>query len=142
MLVRRTLLLALAAAAACMAAGPAIDSGSKLYIEPMDQGLDALIRAQIFEKKVPVQIVLDVAQADYVLTGFASDERDRKWHEGWLTARKESATGAVSLVTKDGGSVVWAMEASDKNRLWGVMASEGHRKVAKKIADGLKKIVK
>ena len=119
-----------------------IPGGSKIFIEAMDNGLDELIRASIFEKGVDVTLVLKPEGADYVLRGFASEETQRKWHEGFLTARKAHASGAVTLIRVSDESIAWAQEASDKNRWWGAAASEGHRKVAKRIADELKRIVK
>ena len=119
-----------------------IPAGSKLYIQAMDNGLDALIGASLFEKGVDLTILLEPENADYVLQGFASEETQRKWHEGWLTARKAHASGAVSLIRTSDKAIVWAQEASDKNRWWGSAASEGHRKVGKRIADELKRIVK
>ena len=70
----------------------------------------------------------------------ASEETQRKWHEGFLTARQAHARGAVSLIRVEDNSLVWAQEVSDKNRWWGSAASEGHRKVAKRVVDELKGI--
>ena len=51
----------------------------------------------------------------------------------------EKMDEGLDLITKD-GTLIWAMEASDKNFWWGALASEGHRKVAKKVVEGLKDV--
>ena len=45
---------------------------SKVFVAPMGNGLDGALSAQIIQQKVPLQIVTDQNQADYILTGQAT----------------------------------------------------------------------
>ena len=51
------------------------------------------------KKHVPVIVVLEVEQADFVMMG-ASSERKGAWHEGWLSAEKDHATGSCGSSTR------------------------------------------
>jgi hypothetical protein len=118
-----------------------IPAGSKIYVEKMDGGLDGFLTAEIMKKKVPVKLVLDVEQADFVMTG-ASSERKGSWHEGWLSAEKDKASGSVMIFTKASKELVWAEEAGDRSLMMGAWARGGPRKVASRIADRLKDYVR
>jgi hypothetical protein len=50
-----------------------VSSGSKLFIEPMN-GFESYLTAAILAKKVPVTVVLDKTQADYIVTGNWKEE--------------------------------------------------------------------
>jgi hypothetical protein len=114
-----------------------IPAGSKIYIDKMDGGLDGFLTAEILKKKVPVKLVLDAEQADFVMTG-ASSERKGSWHEGWLSTEKDKASGSVMVVSKASKELVWAEEAGDRSLMLGAWARGGPRKVASRIADRLK----
>lgn len=64
--------------AAFLSAGP-VPVGSKLYISVMDGQLDGFIAAELIKQKIPVSVVLDDKQADFVLAG-ASIKADDKWY--------------------------------------------------------------
>jgi hypothetical protein len=115
--------------------------GAKIFIEKMEGGLDGFLTAEIVKKKVPVSIVLDEETADFIMTG-AGSERKGTWHEGWLTADKDKATGAVMIVAKAKKELVWAEEAGDRSLWLGSLARGGPRKVASRIADRLKDYLK
>jgi hypothetical protein len=111
--------------------------GAKIHIVKMEGGLDGFLVAEITKKKVPVTIVLDEESADFIMTGGGS-ERKGSWHEGWLSAEKDKASGSVMVVSKATKQLVWAEEAGDRSLMWGSLARGGPRKVASRIADRLK----
>ena len=111
--------------------------GVKIYVEKMEGGLDGFLRAEMMKKKVPVTIVLDAEAADFIMTG-ASSDRKNTWHEGWLSAQKDNASGSVMIFDKATKDLVWAEEAGDRSLMWGSLARGGPRKVASRIADRLK----
>lgn len=116
---------------------PPFGPGISLYVDTMDGGLDGFLRAELMKKKVPVNIVLELEDADYVMVG-ASSDRKNSWHEGWLSAQKDNSTGSVTIFDKTTKKMVWAEEAGDRSLWLGAMARGGPRKVASRIADRLK----
>ena len=61
---------------------------------------------------------LDEEAADFIMTG-ASSDRKNTWHEGWLSAQKDNATGSVMIFDKATKGIVWAEEAGDRSLMWG-----------------------
>ena len=111
--------------------------GSKLYIPPPDpnqtltdgtkvvttQGaaFNLVLQGEIFKAKLPLQMVNDRAQADYVVHwGYIPEEENASSHgNGSLlfhahSNSKELYTVSVSFVGKD-RQVVWAGSADKKN---------------------------
>lgn len=108
----------------------------KVFVPDMAENLDALIREEVFEQAVQVQLVTEEQAADFALTGFAPIERNRKWRTAWLPAGSKTTTRSVSLVRSD-GELMWALEVPKKNRLVGPLARDGRRKLAAQIANWL-----
>lgn len=118
-----------------------IPSGAKLFITEMDGDLDGYIRAEITKKGLPLKLVLQESDADLVMIG-SSTEKDRKWHEGWLTSVKDHAQGNVSIVNPKEKTIVWSSEAGDRSLWKGSMSRGGDRKVAERLVGNLKKAIK
>ena len=117
-----------------------IPKHSAIFIDEMGEDLDGFIRAEIVKKKLPLQIVLKREEADIIMTGSASGNEQRKWHEGWLTAARDHATGNVQIVDKQ-GKFLWATEAGDRSIWWGAMKRGGARQVANRIANNLRSAI-
>ena len=138
-------LVALSMRAATLLAGGAdpkkvLPTGACVYVEKMSGDLDGYIRAEMVNKRVPVKLVLQREQAHFVLTG-ASQDRKGSWHEGWLSADKDHATGSVMLVDRATNEMVWAAEAGDRSLFWGSLARGGPRKVASRLVEQLRETV-
>ena len=73
-----------------------IPYGSKIFIAPMESGLDGFIAAEILKEKLPLRIVTEDAQADFVLTG-GSVKGDDKWYHSVLGG-KDKNEGNVQLI--------------------------------------------
>jgi hypothetical protein len=121
--------------------GRPIRRGATIYIEEMDQDLDGYIRAELVKKKVPLSVVLSREDAELVMSGTATDEERRKWHEGWLTIERDKTAGNVMITTSDGKHMLWASEAGDRSIWWGALKRGGHRKIADRIVSNLKKAI-
>ncbi len=117
-----------------------IPRGSKIFIDKIGENLDMYLKAEITKKKIAVKIVGDSENADYILTGVAEGNEERKWHEGWLTGEKDHVTGAIQLLNRE-GDFIWASEAGDRSFWWGSLKRGGPRKVADRLANNLKDIV-
>jgi hypothetical protein len=120
---------------------PALNEIKRIFVEPMANELDQFIRAEITKQfKGTLTVVLKKEDADATLTGTG------EWQKGtgaavtgrWLGLH-DTATGAVSLVSKDGKTVLWASEAGDRSIWWGVMKRGGPRKVADRLMHNLRK---
>ena len=118
-----------------------IHPGAKLFVAPMDGGLDGFLRAELMKQKVPVILVSSEDGAEFILTGEAQ-ERKSGWSEGWLTTKKDNSTGSVTLLSVSDKSIIWAEEAGDRSLMMGGLSRGGPRKVASRIAGKLKDFVK
>lgn len=125
-----------------LCAQTSLKRGSKIYIEKMPNDLDSFIVAEIFQKKVPLEVVTDAEQADYIMIGSGTDEQDRKWHQGWLTAEQDRTTGNVRILEKSTKKLVFAGEAGDRSLWWGALSRGGQRKVASRLVSKIKENVK
>lgn len=127
-------------------AGPQVVSLKQVktvYVEPMANDLDQFIRAEI-SKQMQGRLTVTVKQeeADACLVGTG------EWKKGtgaaitgrWLGLH-DTATGAVSLVPRNGSTVLWASEAGDRSIWWGVLKRGGPRKVADRLIHNLKSAV-
>jgi hypothetical protein len=122
---------------------PSLKAVQKVYISPMPNDLDQYIRAEITKQlNGRIVVVLEAAEADAVMAGVA----DHKTGVGpaitgrWLGLH-DNATGAISLVDKDGKVVMWSSEAGDRIIFWGALKRSGPRKVADRLVNNLKKAI-
>lgn len=113
-----------------------IPQGSKVFIAPMEGGLDGFIAPEILKKKIPVKVVTREEDAEYILTG-GSIKGDDKWYHT-VFGGKDKNEGNVRLVNVKEKTLVWAGEAGDRSLLWGGFRRGGQRKVADRIAKQMK----
>jgi hypothetical protein len=113
----------------------------KIFIAAMANDMDQYIRAEITKQlSGRLTVVLVEEEADAVLSGVG------EWQKGtkatvtgrWLGLH-DTATGAVSLTTRDGVTVLWSGEAGDRSLWFGAMKRGGPRKVADRLVHELKK---
>lgn len=118
-----------------------IPRNAKLFIEDMDHDLDGYIKAEIVKKKVPLDVVLKREEAEFIMTGSATDEERRKWHEGWLTQERDKTAGNIMVIDTKAQRMIWASEGGDRSIWWGALKRGGHRKVADRLVNNLKKAI-
>jgi hypothetical protein len=126
-----------------------VDSGSpktvrpwaKLFIAPMEGGLDGFIPPEIRKQSVPITVVLDEKDAEYILTGISGDAGSR-WYDviaaGPLWG-KDKFEANVRLISVQYRSLVWAGEAGDRSVLFGGFRRGGQRKVAERIVKEMRR---
>lgn len=127
-------LLLLGSAAFCLAGDiptSKVPPGSKVFIAPMDGNLHGFIAPEIMKKKLPLVVVLDEKDADFILTG-ASIKADDKWYNT-VFGGKDKNEGNVQLISVKDRQLVWAGEAGDRSLWWGGLRRGGQRKVADRI---------
>lgn len=128
----------------CAAIGqptPSLHSVKKIYIEKMPNDLDQYLRAEISKQfKGSVTVVLDKQDADGILTGI---DEEKTGTGAQITGRylglHDNATGTISLLDKEGKTILWTDEAGDRSLVFGVMKRGGQRKVADRLISKLKK---
>lgn len=131
-------LLAVVSVGICVARArtPVIPEGSKLFIAPMDGGLDGFIAAEIIKQKVPLVVATDEKDADYILTG-ASIKADDHWYNS-VWGGKDKNEGNVRLLDVREKRMVWAGEAGDRHLNFSAFRRGGERKVADRIVQKMK----
>ena len=114
-----------------------VSAGSKIFIAEMEGGLHSFLAPEIIKKKVPLTVVTEESQADFILTGM-SIRGDDKWYHS-VFGGKDKNEGSVQLISVKDKTIVWAGEAGDRSMLWGGLRRGGQRKVADRIVKRLKK---
>ena len=139
---RRFLILVLTCAA-CLTGQSTQTLGSvrKIFIDKMANDLDQYLRAEIVKQfKGRLTVVLNREDADGILTGV---DEERKGTGAQITGRylglHDNTTGTLSLLDKEGKTLLWSDEAGDRSLLFGAMKRGGQRKVADRLIGKLKK---
>ena len=119
-------------------AGPqaTVPAGSKVFIAPMEGNLNPFIAAEIIKKKLPIVIVTEEKDAEYILAG-ASIKGDDRWYHT-VFGGKDKNEGSVQLLNVKERTMVWAGEAGDRSLWWGNLKRGGQRKVADRIVSKMK----
>jgi hypothetical protein len=113
-----------------------VPPGSKLFIAPMEGNLHPFIAAEIIKKKIPVVVVTDEKDAEFILAG-ASIKGDDKWYHT-VFGGKDKNEGSVQLLSVKDKTMIWAGEAGDRSLWWGNLKRGGQRKVADRIVSKMK----
>jgi type III secretion system FlhB-like substrate exporter len=119
------LALAFTQAVAQNKAAPPSLAGAKIFIEPMQGDLHPFIAAEIVKKKLPVVIVMERKNAEYILTGSFLGVTDKN-------------QGSVQLLNLKDKTLVWAGEADDRSLFLGGWRRGGQGKVADRIINKMK----
>jgi hypothetical protein len=108
-----------------------IPLGAKVFVEPMG-GFETYLKSALTKKKVPVQIVEDKAQADFIITGHSESQKasTAKKVIMWNWHSNEDATINISNVKS--GEVVFAYEAHKQS------SAHGQQSTAEACAKHLK----
>ncbi|MGA8366054.1 MAG: hypothetical protein WB716_01930 [Candidatus Acidiferrales bacterium] len=108
-----------------------IPAGAKVFLEPMG-GFETYLKAAMAKKKVPLQIVDDKAQADFIITGHSESDKasTAKKVIMWNWHSNEDASISVSSVKS--GEVVFAYEANKQS------SAHGQQSTAEACAKHLK----
>lgn len=118
-----------------------LKSVKKIYIDKMPNDLDQYLRAEIVKQfKGSITVVLDRKDSDAILTGVDEEEKGTGAKiTGRYLGLHDVATGTISLLDKEGKTLLWSDEAGDRSLLFGVMKRGGQRKVADRLIGKLKK---
>ena len=115
-----------------------IPDGSRIFISEMEGDLHTHIASQITKKKLPVVIVTDEKEAEYVISG-AALKGDNKWYHSVFRSGKDKNEGNIQVISVKDKTVIWAGEAGDRSMMWGRLARGGKGKVASRLVSKMKK---
>ncbi len=103
---------------ACFAARHAqrVPSSSKIFIAAMENGLDGFIAPEIIKQRLPIHVVTQESDADYVLAG-GSLKADDHWYNT-VFGGKDKNEGNVRLLDVKNKEMIWAGEAERSISLW------------------------
>jgi hypothetical protein len=110
----------------------------------MSNDLDQYITAEIVKEfKGKVSVVLDKANADAIMRGV---NENKTGVGAAITGRyfglHDNANASITLVDASETTVLWATEAGDRSLFLGALARGGQRKVADRVVNNLKKVLK
>jgi hypothetical protein len=115
-----------------------IPDGSRIYVSPMEGKLEGFIAAELVKKKLPIVVVIDDKDADYIIAG-TSIKGDDKWFHSVFGTGKDKNEGNVQVISVKSKTVIWAGEAGDRSLWWGDVRRGGQRRVADRLIDKMKK---
>src|ERR1700747_979415 len=109
----------------------AIPSGSTVFLDPMG-GFESYLKVAMSKKKVPLQIVNDKTQADFIITGHSESEKasTAKKVIEWNFHSNEDAT--INVSSAKTGEIVFAYEAHKNS------SAHGQQSTAEACAKHLK----
>jgi hypothetical protein len=113
-----------------------VPGGSTVYIANMQGDLAGFIAAEVIKQKIPVVVVTDEKDAEFILTG-GSIQEDSHWYN-FAFGGKDRNEGNVRLLSVKDKTMVWAGEAGDRSLWLGNLKRGGERKVADRIVRKMK----
>ena len=116
---------------------PSVPPGSKIFISVMGGELDGFIAAEIIKQNLPITVVTDEKDAEYILAG-ASIKADDKWYHV-IFGGKDKNEGNVRLLDVKSRTMSWAGEGGDRSLWFAGFRRGGERKVAERIIRHMKK---
>ena len=137
-MLKPNLLLTLLLSSALLAIGQTkVPKGSRIFISEMEGKLDGFIAPEMVKQRLPLTVVLDEKDANFVLAG-ASIKADDKWYHVAFGG-KDKDEGNVRLLDVKERTMIWAGEAGDRSLWYGSFKRGGERKVAERIVKQMKK---
>jgi hypothetical protein len=99
---------ALSLVGTCIAVEPAkVPVGSKIFVEG-DQGFDVFLAAAVDKKKVPVMVVADKSQADFILEASSQSEKSGWARTIFLGQTGSNEEASIRLINVKTTEVVFA----------------------------------
>jgi hypothetical protein len=134
------LILALCTSGTLLAQGK-VPADSKVFIAPMEGQLDGFIPPEIQKRHLPIRVILDENQADFIMTGMTS-RAGSAWYDviaGGVIAGKDKFEANVKLVSVKDKTLVWSASAGDRSVVFGAFRRGGQRKIAERIVKQMEK---
>lgn len=109
-----------------------VESGSKVYVAPMEGGFDIALVAAIVKKQVPIVVVSDKSKADYEISGISQSDK-----AGWakmlfLGTDASNEQASIKVVSLKTGEVAFGYNVKKEN------SARGKQSAAEACAKHLK----
>jgi hypothetical protein len=128
---------------------PQVEENSNVYIAPMTANLNEFIGAEIVKQHLPVRVVVEEKDADYILSGF-SQRTETRWFDlvqdvttkvvsGAVFGGKDRYEASARLARVRDKTFVWAGESGDRSLIFGAYKRGGQRKLAERIVRQMKR---
>lgn len=115
-----------------------VPNGARVFIAPMEGGLDGFIAAELLKQKIPVVVVIDESLADFIIGG-VSLKADSHWYDAAFGTGKDKNEGNIRILNVKNKQMIWAGEAGDRSLLIPFYRRGGERKIADRIVKSMKK---
>jgi hypothetical protein len=107
----------------CIAVEPArVLAGSKIFVEG-DQGFDVFLSAALNKKNVPVSVVADKSQADFILEASSQSEKSGWARTIFLGQTGSNEEASIRLINVKTTEVVFAYAVNKRNSVHGKQSS-------------------
>jgi hypothetical protein len=106
-------------------ATPSMNPGAKLYVAPMEWGLDRFVAGEIQRQGLPLELVTLPGQADFTMTSLYQKLGSHMISPGHYIQ--------VKIVAAKDGGLVWADEVNDFAVFFGRLRAHGPQRAAKTI---------
>jgi TolB-like protein len=105
----------------------------------MEMNLDTFIIAEIQRQRVPLRVVLNEADANYIITGVVqkTSRSTAGIVLGSVVGRQDKFEANAHLISVKSKELIWSGDAGDRSVLFSVLRRGGQRKIAKKIVKQL-----
>lgn len=87
-----------------------IPAGARVFLEPMG-GFETYLKAAMTKKKVPLQIVEDKTQADFIITGHSESQKASTAKKVIMGNWHSNEDASINVSNVKTGEVVFAYEA-------------------------------
>jgi len=108
-----------------------LPAGAKIYIAPMEWQMDQFLASEIRRQAVPVKLVENQEDAEYVLSGEAVKLSSHLMSPGRCFQGR--------LAAADGSRTVWSGEADDYATVFARLRSHGPVRAARTLVGGLRR---
>lgn len=116
-----------------------IPAHSKIYIARMTGGLEEFIATEIIKHKLPIELVSNQTQSDYIIFGSA-EKTGKQWYSsaimGVINNKNE---GSIQIFGVKDKVVVWSGKSGDRSLERGMLRHGGKRKVAERIVEKMQR---
>jgi hypothetical protein len=96
-----------------------VNAQSKVFIAPMQNNFNDFIATAFIKNKVPVILTTKDEQADFIVTGGSSIDKD-KWYNVAFEQDRSKNSSPIKVLRQSDKSIVWSGSKSDKS-FWGVI---------------------
>jgi hypothetical protein len=101
------------------AVSTAIPAGSKVFIDPMDDGFDTYLKAALAKKKVPLMVVPEKSGADFEITGHSETQKAGAAKKIIMLNWHSNEQASISITNLKTSEIVYSYSANKQSSAHG-----------------------